>query len=311
MGRSRSTDAARDANLRICMIVVVIALTTQMAKSQAVPSTSTALSEHQQALNDGLLGLWNDKNQTFAGVDMLKKVLETHPDVNARGAQGFTALIESACLGRPSEGARVLLANGADVNQKDDFGRTALHWAVVYQKLDVVQLLVSHGANVNIKDQSGDMPLHLAHENDSQKIINILTAAGAKDDSGWTELMYAAAFGGHVNSVRSLLKRGVAVNAKDAMGDTALIHACEWDNAEVARVLIDHGADINATNNSGDTALITAITSPEHTNCVKLLLKHRADFTIKNSYRETALKTAKNMKMPNVVALLVAAGAKD
>jgi ankyrin repeat protein len=39
-----------------------------------------------------------------------------------------------------------LIDNGADVNAKDNFGRTALMWASFYDHYDIVELLRSKGA---------------------------------------------------------------------------------------------------------------------------------------------------------------------
>ena len=42
---------------------------------------------------------------------------------------------------------------GADVNMKNDGGRTALHYAASKGLLKIAQTLVSHGAKLNVKDK--------------------------------------------------------------------------------------------------------------------------------------------------------------
>jgi ankyrin repeat protein len=39
-----------------------------------------------------------------------------------------------------------------DLEATDDGGKTALYWAVGYDRLDCYKLLVQHGAKVDIKD---------------------------------------------------------------------------------------------------------------------------------------------------------------
>ena len=50
----------------------------------------------------------------------------------------------------------MLLANGADVNAKDEYGNTALH---KLKRREVLQLLLANGAEVNAKDKFSHTPL--------------------------------------------------------------------------------------------------------------------------------------------------------
>lgn len=43
---------------------------------------------------------------------------------------------------------------GADVNMKNDGGRTALHYAASKGLLKIAETLVSHGAKLNVKDKA-------------------------------------------------------------------------------------------------------------------------------------------------------------
>ena len=54
---------------------------------------------------------------------------------------GFTPLIETA-ITRNTEIARQLLSRGVDINKSDVTGRTALHWAVDNNDLDISRLLL-------------------------------------------------------------------------------------------------------------------------------------------------------------------------
>ena len=58
--------------------------------------------------------------------------------------------------------------------------------------------------------------------------------------------LHAAAATGDMAEVRALLAAGVAVDAVDRQGRTALLLAVEGDRAEIARVLLDAGASPNA-----------------------------------------------------------------
>ena len=58
--------------------------------------------------------------------------------------------------------ARLLLEKGADPNQKDAIGNTALHLAACTNNIEVITLLLSAGTDIKSLDNWGRTPLHLA-----------------------------------------------------------------------------------------------------------------------------------------------------
>ena len=125
--------------------------------------------------------------------------------------------VDSALLDAAKEGnieaVKQHLANGADVNAKDD-GWTPLHNAAGYSTKEMVELLISNGANVNAKNEDGWTPLHDAA---TKEVAELLIDKGAdmeaKDKDDWTPL-HKAAFGGHKEMVELLIAEGADVNAK-------------------------------------------------------------------------------------------------
>ena len=51
---------------------------------------------------------------------------------------------------------------GFDVNVRDNYQATPLHFAIIKQEFMNVQLLIKSGADVNARDISGQTPLHIA-----------------------------------------------------------------------------------------------------------------------------------------------------
>ncbi len=63
--------------------------------------------------------------------------------------------------------------NGADIHAKDaKDGQTPLHWAAKYSSEEVVTLLVQLGANMEAKDDSGKTPLLCACTRDIDEGYN-------------------------------------------------------------------------------------------------------------------------------------------
>lgn len=108
-------------------------------------------------------------------------------------------LFEAVGFGDPAM-IKALLAGGADVQEKDQDGMTALHWAVVANHAEAAQALLAGGADVN-----------------------------AVDRFGYTPLLYAATIDfGDAETETALLRAGADPNIKDKKGKTAFAQAREY-----------------------------------------------------------------------------------
>ena len=147
---------------------------------------------------------------------------------------------------------RALLKQGADVNQAQGDGMTALHWAAASGSADVTETLFYAGANARATTRLGGYaPLHLASQSGHAAVIDALTKAGADVNmmtaTGATPLMLAAT-SGKAEAVRALLDRGADINAKDKANDeTALMFASALDRADVVQLLVSRGAKLDLT----------------------------------------------------------------
>ena len=80
---------------------------------------------------------------------------------------------------RTSAFLQKLVRSGADVNDSDVNGRTALHTAASKGETGAVRLLLARGANVNARDRSGATPLWMAVYHGHTDTARMLLQGGA------------------------------------------------------------------------------------------------------------------------------------
>ncbi|HTL17985.1 MAG TPA: ankyrin repeat domain-containing protein [Patescibacteria group bacterium] len=91
---------------------------------------------------------------------------------------------------------------------------------------------------------------------------------------------------GDLSAVRTALKNGADLQARDEQGDTLLMAAALSADAEMLETLINAGADVNAVSPAGVTPLLRAATFEDKT---RLLLAHGADVKARSGLGNSAL----------------------
>jgi ankyrin repeat protein len=124
-------------------------------------------------------------------LDMVREILRYHPNVNARDAQGRTALfavrdsLVTTNVSDRLECVRLLVAAGADVNARDNSGNTPLHFA---KTAEMAEELLRLGADVNARNNVGETPIFTTLE----RAIPVLFQHGAdptvRNNKGQTAL---------------------------------------------------------------------------------------------------------------------------
>ena len=132
-----------------------------------------------------------------------------------------------------------------DVNCSNINGQTALHFAVLAQNLDLVELLLQYQANPNIQDNHEvgfNTPLHLAADLNLIKIMEVFLEKGGdptlKNKCGFT-CLHIAARKGYTHLAKTLVSKGVDPNIRDKFGNNAAYWAKEFDHREIMEFLPD------------------------------------------------------------------------
>jgi len=154
---------------------------------------------------------------------------------------------------------RALIDRKADVNARSADGSTALLWAAHWNDVATAEILIRAHADANIANDFGMTALSRACTNGSAAIVDLLLKAGANPNTpiatGETPLMTCAG-SGSVEAVRSLIARGANVNAKEpSQNQSALMWAAAERHADVVRLLVEAGADLQAHTKKGFTAI--------------------------------------------------------
>ena len=109
--------------------------------------------------------------------------------------------------------------------------------------LENVRLLVEQGADLDQVDSSGWSPLFWASYGGQLEIAQYLVEQGSTMDKATN---YGAASNGHLEVVRYLLEQGADKEKANQLGWTPLHRAAYMGRLEVAKLLMHYGADVNA-----------------------------------------------------------------
>lgn len=117
----------------------------------------------------------------FGHVEAVKVLLENGADVNQKPPSRFqNTALDAAVAGDHLDVVRVLLAAGADANVRSEANYTSLHKAAVHGNLEIVRLLLDHGADPNAARDGGNRPLDDAREKGHEAVVALLKTRGAK-----------------------------------------------------------------------------------------------------------------------------------
>ena len=134
------------------------------------------------------------------------------------------------------------LADGTDVNEKDDVQMTPLHYA--YTK-EIAELLIENGADVNAKDDGGGTPLNDAAFSGHKEIVELLIAKGADVNAMRFDGSPLHLAIGHKEIIEILIAKGADVNSKSkAFNQTPIDAAADnkfFNQPDIIELLRKHG----------------------------------------------------------------------
>lgn len=197
---------------------------------------------------DHVLGL-----SVFLGHTSIVKLLLEHPDIdpNVAARDGGSALMRAR---EPNMLKLLLGVEDINVNQQDNFGRTALCYnlgrtaisqAALVSRFEMAKLLVNQDdTDPNIPDIYGQTALFWACDSNCLSLVDLLLE---RDD--------------------------IDPNARDNTGNTALVRPCLLNNVAIVRVLLSYrNMDPNPIDNNG-LSLLTRVMRDRHGREIESLLR--------------------------------------
>ena len=201
------------------------------------------------------------KAASFAKLDCLKILIDCGADINAVGKDNTRVLhrIGSSFESNDEDNEKccqILIDSGAELNPKDDYGRTPLFYMTSHGFINCAKMLVVSGADVKVKDKNERTVLHYA--------------------AGW----------GRADLLRLLIEREAEVNARDGDGQTPLhVFASSKvgnEDEDICQMFIRAGADLKIVNNKN--------LRPFHFMKIIFIFRRRPDIMFEAFARDPSLE---------------------
>jgi len=180
---------------------------------------------------------------------LLRRLLDAGTPVDARDAQGRTALLRATRADQVAA-AKLLIERGADVNAQDDIQESPFLYAGAEGRLQILRLTLAAGADLKSTNRYGGTALIPAAHHGHVETVRVLLKTKIDVDHvnrlGWTALLEAIILGdggpAHTEIVRLLVTHGAALNLPDAQGVTPLAHAQQRGQKAIVEILRRAGA---------------------------------------------------------------------
>ena len=223
----------------------------------------TAIRDNREQLVDVLLAAGADPNLSSAEYPAFKCVTHNRahilPKVLAAGADPSTpkGIIEAAVAHKNKDALTYLLEHDVDPNARNQQGHTAMTTAIRKNEIQLLDILLSYGADPGVRGH--EWPINMAVKSPDILATLLPHISAAKVPKGALELAVQA---GELDSVKSLLAKGVDVEEKNGGVFSPLTTSIREDKKEIFRFLLDEaGADPNSPG--------------EHLPIIKAIRRHR------------------------------------
>jgi ankyrin repeat protein len=236
----------------------------------------------------------------------LEEMLPFSKNLDLFDEKGHSALLYALDSEDPVKFGTALLKAGASINAVGNQG-SALHYAVIKNRRDLVEFLLKNGANVDIPAGLGRTPLHFACNEKLDGMADVLVLHGANInavDSLKRAPMHIAALKNSFVLIKYFVQQRARMDARDRDGNTALHLAAQHADVRSVEFLLDSGAEIDSLGSKGRTPLHFAVQRGLEP-LVLLLLRRGASARVCDEEGATPVTLAVKRKLEGTVELML------
>ena len=181
----------------------------------------------------GLYSYQKSREETPDSIALLKLLIDHGADVNTHVPGSTVTPLSRVLTSRQYARAGLLLAAGADPNQRDRDGKSLILRATERDDARAITLLADAGGDPNLADKEGNLPTHVAARSYDMAVIKLLVAKGARLDVA-NKLGELPADVAHTGEVKSFIVNGRKPDTPERIARRAEIAAAlkrefEWD----------------------------------------------------------------------------------
>jgi ankyrin repeat protein len=235
----------------------------------------------------------------FGHMEIARHLIECGAEVNARTRQGLSALDAAIQFGYYNI-ASMLIENGADINGRNGWGMTPLHVAAdFYHDVPIghfIETLLAKGADIEAKDDDGRTAYDIAASSGDREIAGILLKHGASITN-----IHSAVAAGNIEKVRTMLKESPGLvhegNRATHTVESLLQNASYWGHKDILLQLLESGADALAQDGHYENALFR-VASKE---IAEILIERGIDACTRNISGATPLHYARSLGIAKIL----------